>query len=290
MSVAAARSRPLFTDGELVELGRLDGVRVAFDDSVALDPLSAAALDAEPDGSPARRKLEALGALAGASAAAPAEAARRLTFRFLRSPLELIEQAGRVSAIRLAVNRLVAREGRVVAEPTGAEETLACGLVVTAVGHSAAPPPGLPLAGGVIANRDGRVDGRAREYVVGWAKRGPSGVIGTNKGDAQETVARIVADGEAGLLARDAATPSTPDPEAVAARAGPRPRRVGRLGGDRRPRARTRRAGRTPTGKARRPRRDGDGRLRAARVIRRRDLSPVAAPGPASIAAVAARS
>ncbi len=89
-------------------------------------------------------------------------------------------------------------EGRV--RGTGVEDTLDVGLVVRAIGYSAQPIPGLPFdeRTGTVPNEAGRVvrDGVPvpGAYVTGWIKRGPSGVIGTNKGDAVETVAAVLAD------------------------------------------------------------------------------------------------
>jgi len=86
--------------------------------------------------------------------------------------------------------------GRVVAKDTGAREMLPVQLVVRAVGYRGVPTPGLPFdeRTGTIPHTDGRIEGRRNEYVVGWIKRGPSGVIGTNKKDSQHTVDTLVAD------------------------------------------------------------------------------------------------
>jgi ferredoxin--NADP+ reductase len=103
-------------------------------------------------------------------------------------------------------NRLVRGEdGRVSPQPTGETEELPVGLVFRSVGYRGVPLPGLPFheRGGIIPNEAGRVageDGRplAGLYVAGWIKRGPTGVIGTNKPDAQETVEHMLADAAAG--------------------------------------------------------------------------------------------
>ena len=123
-------------------------------------------------------------------------------------------EAGPVSGIRLAINRLVtAEDGRVRAEPTGQEEVIECGLVLRSIGYRGMPLAGIPFdeRRGLIRNVGGRVvdadgNGCPGEYVVGWIKRGPSGVIGTNKKDAADTVARILEDEESDAL-------STPDAE-----------------------------------------------------------------------------
>ena len=86
--------------------------------------------------------------------------------------------------------------GRVVAKDTGEREELPAQLVVRAVGYRGVPTPGLPFddAVGTIPHTDGRIEGSRNEYVVGWIKRGPSGVIGSNKKDSQETVDTLLAD------------------------------------------------------------------------------------------------
>jgi ferredoxin--NADP+ reductase len=93
-------------------------------------------------------------------------------------------------------NELVDR--RAVA--TGDSETLPCGIVFRSVGYRGLPLPGIPFdeSSGTIPNDGGRVE--PGTYVAGWIKRGPSGVIGTNKKDANETVALLLDDARAGLL------------------------------------------------------------------------------------------
>jgi ferredoxin--NADP+ reductase len=148
----------------------------------------------------------------------PAGARRRLVLRFLRSPVALLGQ-DRVEAVRIARNTLVERpEGGLAARPTGEEETLEAGLVLRAIGYRGVPLPGVPFdaARGTIANERGRVRDEegpcAGEYVVGWIKRGPTGVIGTNKKDAQETVDLILEDLAGGRLPEpDAGTPDLQD-------------------------------------------------------------------------------
>ena len=122
-------------------------------------------------------------------------AKRRIVFRFRTSPIE-IRGDGRVESIVLGHNELVSDNGRIVAKDTGAREELPAQLVVRAVGYRGVPTPGLPFdeKTGTIPHTAGRVDGSRNEYVVGWIKRGPSGVIGSNKKDSQETVDTLVAD------------------------------------------------------------------------------------------------
>jgi ferredoxin--NADP+ reductase len=104
---------------------------------------------------------------------------RTMKFQFLATPIE-IKGSNKVE--------------EVVFQKTGSEEkfTVKCGLVITAIGYEAASIPGIPYERGKVVNTDGRVDENL--YVVGWAKRGPSGVIGTNKSDASEVMKLLVED------------------------------------------------------------------------------------------------
>jgi ferredoxin--NADP+ reductase len=115
---------------------------------------------------------------------------------------------GPITGVRVVRNRLVPdARGGLRAEPTGEQEVISCGLVVRSIGYRGRPLPGVPFdeRRGLIRNDGGRVidpDGAPRrgEYVVGWIKRGPSGVIGTNKKDAADTAARIAEDAAAQRL------------------------------------------------------------------------------------------
>ncbi len=200
-----------FTNPELRELGELERADVIVDPR-QLDGV------AEPQDSTKRRNVEILREYAQRAVQGKTH---RLELRFLRSPLEILGEGedGPVTGIRLAVNRLVsAPDGRVRAEATGAEEVIECGLVLRSIGYRGLPLAGIPFDEdrGLIRNEGGRVhdgDGVCRgEYAVGWIKRGPSGVIGTNKKDAADTVARIVEDAAAGRLGE-------PDPALADARA-----------------------------------------------------------------------
>src|SRR4029078_9576974 len=130
---------------------------------------------------------------------------RRVELRFLRSPLEILGDGpdGAVTGIRIGINKI--EDGRAV--PTGEEEIISCGLVIRSIGYRGTPLAGIPFdeRQGLISNLGGGVLGHegeheVGEYVVGWVKRGPSGVIGTNKKDATDTVARIIEDRDAGKL------------------------------------------------------------------------------------------
>ncbi|MGB5674537.1 MAG: FAD-dependent oxidoreductase [Gemmatimonadota bacterium] len=204
-----------FTSVELKELGRLDGVHVVVDPAdLELDPASAA----EAEGSRvAKRNLEILGELASRDAGA---AARRLVLRFLASPTEILQADGRVGAVSVERNRLVpTANGTVRSEGTGKIDTLDAGLVLRSVGYRGVRLPSVPFDPDrhLIPNQAGRVlDGPGGsvipgEYVAGWIKRGPSGIIGTNKPDAVQTVAAMLVEARRG----DTRVPERPEPEAV---------------------------------------------------------------------------
>ncbi len=143
--------------------------------------------------------------------------ARVIQFRFLWSPVE-IRGDGKVEEIVLQRNELYQQGGAVRARPVGEQETVTTGLVLRAVGYTASVPKGLASdqANGVIAHRGGRVlspsgSPMPGEYCAGWIKRGPQGVIGTNKRDALETVTALLEDLEAGRLSE----PVEPRPDSV---------------------------------------------------------------------------
>jgi len=196
-----------FTNPELRELGELTRADVDVDPAdLDLDADSLQWLEAEGDPT-SKRNVDLLRDYAGRT---PNGHTHRVSLRFLRSPVEILGEGedGRVTGVRVARNRIErGDDGRLRAVPTGEEELIECGLVLRSIGYRGRPLDDLPFdeRRGLIRNTGGRVcgdDGRPvpGEYVVGWIKRGPSGVIGTNKKDATDTVARIVEDAEAGRL------------------------------------------------------------------------------------------
>jgi ferredoxin/flavodoxin---NADP+ reductase len=139
--------------------------------------------------------------LAELGARDPRGAAKLAKMQFFASPVEILGEGGRVSAIRIEHNELSRdAQGKVSVKGTGRFETIPVGLVFRSVGYRGVPIPGLPFDDkqGVVPNRDGRVlrggEPWPNVYVAGWIKRGPSGVIGTNKGDASDTVHQMLAD------------------------------------------------------------------------------------------------
>jgi ferredoxin/flavodoxin---NADP+ reductase len=168
-----------FTTPELIELGELAGADVIVDERDLEG--------AEPKDTNAERNLEVL---RGYAQREPAGKPRRIVLRFFRSPTRILGD-DHVTGIELVRNTLDENERAV---PTGETEVLDCGIVFRSVGYRGVPLPGVPFdeARGAIPHDVGRVGERV--YCAGWIKRGPSGVIGTNKKDATETVERLLAD------------------------------------------------------------------------------------------------
>jgi ferredoxin--NADP+ reductase len=216
-----------FTNPELLELGELADADVLVDEAELERALAVADPDAEQDTISARN-VEILRSYA---AREPTGQPKRIVLRFLLSPTALVPgEDGHLGSVELTRNELVPTpDGGLRAQATDETETLETGLLFRAIGYRGIPLPGVPFdeRRAVIANEGGRVrDAESGEiapgeYVVGWIKRGPSGVIGTNKKDAQETVDAMLAD--LGLSASDngsnppsqAHAPATPDAAAV---------------------------------------------------------------------------
>jgi ferredoxin/flavodoxin---NADP+ reductase len=198
-----------WTTQELKEMGELAGADVVVDPAeLELDPTSEASLERDTN---ARRNMEVLQEFA---ARQPSGHPLTVRFRFLVSPVA-IHGDERVEAIELVRNRLEEREGRLVAAPTGEHESVECQLVFRSVGYLGVPLPDLPFEErrGTVRNEGGRVIGDDGErlpgvYCAGWIKRGPTGIIGTNKKDASETVELLLDDLREGrLVHKDSATP-----------------------------------------------------------------------------------
>ncbi len=190
-----------FTNPEIKELGNLaDAETIVLPEEAQLDDVSRAALEASDDR--ATRKKVAI--LQGYAAGKPAGKSRRLTIRFLVSPVELIGNAAdQVVGMRLVKNVLQATAaGTSSPRATDRFEELSVGLVFRSIGYRGAALPGVPFneRWGVILNEKGRVvDPETKqpvvgEYCSGWIKRGPTGVIGTNKPDSMETVSCMLED------------------------------------------------------------------------------------------------
>jgi ferredoxin--NADP+ reductase len=193
-----------FTSSELRELGHLDGVDLHVDE-VELDPESQRWL-AEQGTFTAHTNV----ALLREFAARPVGrgGSRRIVLQFLRSPVE-IRGDRKIEAVDVRRNEIVrGRDGALAARPLDEPvETIACGLVLRSVGYRAVPLPNVPFdeRHAVLPTARGRVlgpDGVPLRgvYAVGWIKRGPTGILGTNKRDAAETVGSLVEDLRAGAL------------------------------------------------------------------------------------------
>jgi ferredoxin--NADP+ reductase len=198
-----------WTPVEVGELGDLAGADVLVDPAeLELDPASEAELEVAPP--TVKRNVVHLRTYA---ATAPQGKRRAIRLRFYTSPTAILGD-DRVEAIELVRNELV--DGRAVA--TAAHETIPCGIVFRSVGYRGIPIAGLPFDEGscTVPNDGGRVLGAdgvplRGVYCAGWIKRGPSGVIGTNKKDATETVERLIADAAAGSLDHDSDSPAIDD-------------------------------------------------------------------------------
>jgi ferredoxin/flavodoxin---NADP+ reductase len=195
-----------YTNPELRELADLAGADVIVDPAeVVLDPDSRAFIESDAAVGTARRNVEIV---AGFAAREPEGRPRRIVLRFLASPIEIVG-TDRVEGVRLVRNEIMAdADGRLSARPTAATELLEAGLVLRSIGYRGSPIPGVPFdeRRATIHNAGGRAtsvetgEPLPGVYTAGWIKRGPSGVIGTNKKCAQETVDLLLEDRAAGRL------------------------------------------------------------------------------------------
>src|SRR5918993_3967449 len=201
-----------FTNPELRELGELSRATPVIEPGeLELDEASRTWLETEAEPTN-RRNYELLKEYAERPLG---RASHRITLRFLRSPVELLGEGedGPVTGMRIVHNRIEAgADGRLRAVPTDREEVIPCGLVIRSIGYRGVPFGDIPFdeRRGLIRNVGGRVceqDGTIQpgQYAVGWIKRGPSGVIGTNKKCAAESTAVIAEDAAAGALPEPAA-------------------------------------------------------------------------------------
>ena len=186
-----------FTFRELKEFGELPHCApVVAADSLSLNPQSEAEL-AEKSGAGNKKVYDLLRDFSQRRPAAAA--ARRCHFTFLRSPQRL-EGDGRVESLVLEKNQLHGEPFSQSARGTGETERLDAGLILRSIGYRGVPMPGAPFdeQRGVIPNRDGRVIDAGQAvpglYTAGWIKRGPTGLIGTNKADSAQTVACLLED------------------------------------------------------------------------------------------------
>jgi ferredoxin/flavodoxin---NADP+ reductase len=205
-----------FTNPEVKELGEMQDADIIVDPSeVELDGASQAFIESDEADKTTRVNVEMLREF---SQRQPEGKGKRIVLRFLASPVE-IQGNEKVEKIVIGRNELVDAGGTLRAKDTGEREELECGLVLRSVGYTGVPIEGVPFdeKRGTILNDGGRVldshdsGHKVGHYAAGWIKRGPSGVIGTNKKDALETIKHLLADVEAGTLL----DPASPEPAAV---------------------------------------------------------------------------
>ncbi|MCM6775054.1 FAD-dependent oxidoreductase [Nocardia sp. CDC159] len=204
--VVLGRRGPLqaaYTSPEFLALGYLKGVDVVIDPAeLELDPESRALLD-DPEVEPSLQLKYQLAQEYAAKAPTPGN--KRIVFRYLASPVALIG-GDRVEAIEFAHNELISEGGALIARTTDRAETIPATLVLRSIGYRGQPVPDLPFdeRAGIVPNEGGRVlaDGAPVPgvYVAGWIKRGPRGVIGSNRVDAAETVDHLLVDFTSGKL------------------------------------------------------------------------------------------
>jgi ferredoxin--NADP+ reductase len=214
-----------FTTPEVKELGELEKADVfTLPEEMELDELSQKELESTADRGTARK----VGILQSYSEKKPTGKPKQLTLRFLVSPIEMYgDEQGHLTGMKLVKNELYATEaGTLRPAPTDEFEHLEVGLAFRSIGYRGVPLPDVPFnqSWGVIMNEDGRViDPNTNkpivgEYTAGWIKRGPSGVIGTNKPDALETVEKMMEDLESGIYLKPSYPDSTDALEMVKAR------------------------------------------------------------------------
>jgi ferredoxin--NADP+ reductase len=205
-----------FTNPEIKELGEMEDADVIVDpQEVEIDAASRAFVESDEADKTTKVNYETLKEF---SQRQPEGKHQRIVLRFLASPVE-IKGDGKVESIVIGRNELVEEGGTLRARDTGEREEIECGLILRSVGYTGVPIEGVPFdeSRGLILNEGGRIldshdsGHKVGHYTAGWIKRGPSGVIGTNKKDALETVQHLFADVEAETLL----SPANPDPVAV---------------------------------------------------------------------------
>lgn len=201
-----------FSPKEIKEVAELDGVDLIMGaTTMDLDPVSRQWLEG---GSAPKSATKNVAFLTEASQQ-EATGGRRVDCRFLVSPVELTGVDGALTGVRLQLNSIYAADDG-TPRPKGSDEHVdeEIQMIFKAIGYRGTPIPGVPFREdwGIIPNDEGRVTSEgetvAHQYVVGWAKRGPSGLIGTNSPDSKATVAKMVEDlpgTEVGPLAEDEA-------------------------------------------------------------------------------------
>jgi ferredoxin--NADP+ reductase len=195
-----------YTNPELRELAEMQDADIVVDPAeVQLDSHSRALIDSDATDVTTKRNVEIV---TGFAQLPPPSKSKRIVLRFLVSPVEILGR-DRVEGVRIVHNQLVAEsDGRLSASPTGRDEVISAGLVLRSIGYRGSPIAGVPFDEhrATIHNNGGRVTRVGTDvpipgvYTAGWIKRGPSGVIGTNKKCAHETVDLLLSDLREGCL------------------------------------------------------------------------------------------
>ncbi|MFD3592838.1 FAD-dependent oxidoreductase [Nocardia sp. NPDC058640] len=204
--VILGRRGPLqaaYSSPEFLALTHRKGIDVIVDPAeIELDPHSRAILD-DPNIEPSLRLKYELAQEYSTAESDPAN--KRIVFRYLATPTA-VHGTDAVTGIEFVHNELTSDNGQLVATPTDRTETLDTGLVLRSIGYRGEPVAGLPFDDrrGTVPSEHGRVidatEPLAGVYVSGWIKRGPRGVIGSNRADAEETVEALIADFIGGKL------------------------------------------------------------------------------------------
>lgn len=189
-----------FTYAEIKELGELEGVDVIVDPlNIILDPANEAFIELKENRG-AKRNVECLREYASVM---EHSAQRKITMWFLASPVEILNFEGKIYSVKIEHNELVPdNKGVLRPRGTGKFDFIEAGLILPSIGYRSVPIEGVPFdkEKSTISNIGGRVFDITTgnfvwgEYVVGWAKRGPTGLIGNNKPDSIATVEAMLAD------------------------------------------------------------------------------------------------
>ncbi len=185
-----------FTPPEIKEFGELADCDPILDpNDLKLNPESEAELS-DPTNAPKKKNFDVLKEYAERK---PSGKSKKFVIHFFKSPKEL-KGSGRLESLVLEKNKLSGPAGKQKAEGTGRMEEMKCGILFRSVGYRGVPIPGVPFEEkkGIFPNQGGRITENGNVvsglYAAGWIKRGPSGVIGTNKPDSVETVQNLIAD------------------------------------------------------------------------------------------------
>jgi len=207
-----------FTNPEIKELGEMaEADIIVLPDEIELDSLSQTYIES---GEADKKQIRNVDILKSYAERQPDNKKKKIVLRFLTSPVEIIGDE-RVEMIKVVKNELYKDDrGSLRPRATEEKELIPVGLVFRSVGYRGVPLKGVPFYDkwGIIPNKDGRVLTKHEtgeqvigDYCVGWIKRGPSGIIGTNKPDSVETAKHLLEDMEQGNLL----TPESPSAEAI---------------------------------------------------------------------------